>query len=280
MLRHFAFRRYDFAFDLSASDRAKVLLLISASRIRAGNDQVYSPGWKGVVFNRLSHFNWYSQHQVLRDFRTVSDVMGISSEPGPLVLETPATLSDLRLAAPQLELDRPWALIHPTSRWTFKQWLPERWAAVADGLAARGLRVIFSCGPDPLEVDHVRKILQLARIPHCSTEGRLTLPQQALLTQRASVLLCVDTLAAHIGAAMQTPTVVLFAKAKPEAWGPWRCLAVCLTGDCSCRRLGRMNCTRDQPYLCVASIPVAEVMAAADKVLLASGSKPATTSGG
>lgn len=267
-LRHFTLRRYDFAFDLSGSDRAKVLLLLSASRIRGANDQVFKLGWKRHAFNRLSHFNWSGQHQVLRDFRTVADVMGLVGEPGPLVLETPATLADVQAKAPHLELDRPWALLHPTTRWAYKQWVPERWAEVADALATRhGLRVIFSCGPDAREVAHVREILRHARGSHRSTEGRLSLRELAYLTQRASLLLCVDTLAAHIGAAMQTPTVVLFAKARPEAWGPWCCPSVCLTGDCTCRRLGRMVCTRDQPYRCVAGIPVAVVLAAAAQLL-------------
>lgn len=270
-LRHFTLRRYDFAFDLSGSDRAKILLLLSTSRVRGANDQVFDLGWKRHVFNRLSHFNWSGQHQVLRDFRSVADVMGLAGEPGPLVLKTPATLADVQAKVPHLQVDVPWALIHPTTRWAYKQWLPERWAEVADSLATRhGLRVIFSCGPAPSEVAHIREILRHAREPHLSTEGRLSLRELARLTQRASLLLCVDTLAAHIGAAMQTPTVVLFAKAKPEAWGPWRCPCVCLTGDCSCRRLGRMVCPRDQPYRCVAGIPVAQVLAAAEQLLRAS----------
>ena len=275
MVREFALKPYDFAFDLSASDRAKVLLLISASRIRATNDQVYPLGWKRIIFNRLSHFNWSREHQVVRDFRTVTDVMGQTGEPGPLVLETHATLEEVRQKVPNLTCDRPWAIIHATTRWAYKQWLPERWAEVADALAERyGMRVIFSCGPDPREVAHVRKILQHSHGLHHSTEGQLSLREQARLTRAAKLLLCVDTLAAHMGAAVQTPTVVLFAKAKPEAWGPWRCPSVCLTGDCSCRRLGHMACTRDQPYKCVAGIPTEAVLSAAEQLLR----QPETTS--
>jgi heptosyltransferase-3 len=75
-------KRYDYAFDLSDSGRAKLWILLSAARMRGINDAYHSVGWQRCLFNRISVFEWRLQHQVLRDFRTVTDIMELKGEPG------------------------------------------------------------------------------------------------------------------------------------------------------------------------------------------------------
>lgn len=267
-LRRFALRRYDYAFDLSNSDRAKTIILLSAARIRAVNDRVFELGWKCKLFNRVSHFDWSNQHQVLRDFRTVTDVLDIAAEPGPLVLNVKEP-AELAVKLPFFVSDGPFAAIHATTRWTFKQWLPERWATVADELQARhNLKIVFTCGPTSQEIAHVESIRALSKGRHSSTEGKLTLSEQAALLKRAKILLSVDTLAVHMGAAVQIPVVALYGKSRAEAWGPWQCPSVPIQGICHCRREKRMTCERGRPYDCMKSISVSQVLDAGERLLI------------
>ena len=258
-------RRYDYAFDLSDSGKAKFWILLSAARIRGINDAYYSAGWKRRLFNRISNFEWGMQHQVLRDFRTVADIMELKGEPGPLQFYPPAESEYLRKVLPASEN---FAVIHPTSRWAFKQWLPDRWADVADEIRRRyNLSVIFSTGPAPREIECVRTILGAAREKHFSTEGKISLHELGLLLRRAKLFCGVDTVAMHLAAAMQTPTVALFGPSSEWSWRPWQCRHELVLGDCSCKATRQFICDKSKPYPCMERIKVDAVLAAVGKLL-------------
>jgi len=244
-------RRYDYAFDLSNSDRAKLLIALSAARVRAINDWHAELGWRRHLFNRFSHFAWGPEHQVLRDYRAVADVLPLAA-PGPLVLDT-----DVPLDAPS----PPYVVIHPVSRWKFKQWLPQHWAAVADTLSEA---VLFSYGPgEEAEID---EILRHSRKKHRKIDG-LTLRQLGGLIRGARLFLGVDTVAMHIAAAVQTPAVALFGPSSEWSWRPWQAPHELVLGDCSCKRTRQFVCDKSRPYPCMQGISTAQVLAAVEKLL-------------
>lgn len=248
-------RRYAYAFDLSNSDRAKLLVLLSGATVRGINARYNVHGWRREVFNRHSFFDWPRQHQVLRDFRTVADVIGApEAVPGPLVLDT----------AVQVETPPPpYAVIHPTSRWTYKQWLPGRWAAVADRLAQRhGLRVVFSHGPG----ENVDAILQACSVKHQVARPD-SLRHLGLLIRRARLFLGVDTVAMHIAAAVQTPSVALFGPSSEWSWHPWQAPHRLVLGECPCKATRKFTCDKGRPYPCMERIGVEDVAAAAAGLL-------------
>jgi heptosyltransferase-3 len=246
-------RRYAYAFDLSNSDRAKVLVLLSGATVRGINARHDVAGWRKEVFNRHSYFDWGPAHQVLRDFRTVADVIGApEAVPGPLVFDT------------SVEVDTPpppYAVIHPASRWKFKQWLPGHWAAVADYLGSRGLKVVLSSGPGEDTGD-----IQSSAI-HSRTEGRMSLRQLGQLIRRARLFLGVDTVALHIAAAVQTPSVALFGPSAEWSWHPWQAPHQLVLGECPCKASRKFTCDKSRPYPCMEGITVEAVTAAADKLL-------------
>jgi heptosyltransferase-3 len=257
-------RRYDYAFDLSDSGKAKLWISLSAARIRGVNDAYRSVGWKWRLFNRISDFEWGIQHQVLRDFRTVTDIMELKGEPGPLRFYPQAESENLRNFSPASG----YAVIHPASRWAFKQWLPERWAAVADALRReRGLQVIFSCGPNDREKNLVREILDRCAEKHSGTDGKLSLDELGRLLQGAKIFLGVDTVAMHLAAAMRTPVVALFGPSAEWSWHPWQCRHELALGECPCKQARKFVCDKSKPYPCMERITVEMVLAKAGKLL-------------
>ena len=259
-------RRYDYAFDLSDSGRAKLWIVLSAAKIRGINDAYHTLGWKARLFNFISRFDWAPEHQVLRDFRTVAEIAGLKGEPGPLRFHPQAGLENFRDTLPVAEN---FAVVHPTSRWAFKQWLPERWAAVADEIRRRhGLAVIFSTGPAQREIEYAQSILAASREKHFSTGGKISLHELGALLQRAKLFCGVDTVAMHLAAAMQTPTVALFGPSSEWSWRPWQCRHELVLGDCSCKRTREFICDKSKPYPCMERITVDAVLSAVDKILL------------
>ncbi len=252
--------RYDYAFDLSNSDRAKQLVLLSRARIRGINDWNARLGVKRKLFNAFSSYHWRESHQVEKDFRTIADIFGSQAEPGPLVMIPPADTSTIETTLPDIRLDKPYAVFHPTSRWTYKQWNQLRWAELAAWLQQeRGMQIILSVGPDAKEVNYADSIMQ-ACPGVVSTAGRLPLPQIAALLQGADLFVGIDTAVMHLSAAMQTPTVALFGANNERNWRPWKCHHRLIPGDCSCKRNKKMICDKSRILPCMDAISLQQII--------------------
>lgn len=269
-LRQTTAQRYDYAFDLSDSDRAKFWITLSLARQRGINCAYGEPDWKKRwLFNRHSQFLWGSEHQVLKDFRTVTDILGdAGARPGPLVFRPKANWGSVRPKLPGFDSEKPFAVVHATSRWPFKEWLPDRWAKLAGSLSQNhGLQVVLSSGPDQREAEYITAIRAAATTPLLATEGRLSLHELAFLLGQARLFAGVDTVAMHLAAAMQTPIVALFGPSSEWSWRPWQCPQELVFGPCECKQTRKFVCDKSQPYPCMQAISLEQVMTATGTLL-------------
>jgi len=110
-----------------------------------------------------------------------------------------------------------YALVHPGATSPSRRWPLERLAAVADGLAARGLAVAVTgvASERPL-ADALRA---LARAPAHDLCGRTSLGGAAALVRDAALLVANDTGIAHVAAAVGTPSVTAFLSGDPRRFG-------------------------------------------------------------
>ena len=253
-------QRYDYAFDFTNSDRARLWMLLSLARNRCAHNANGELRWKAILYNVRSSFPWGQSHEVLKDFRLTADAMNLDGEPGPLVINTDLPEASILERFRFLRDPGRRVVIHPTSRWAFKQWLPERWAAVADWLAdTSGLQVIFSCGPDPREQADLDRILQRTHRPHPCIRGQATLRELAWVIRHARLFCGVDTVATHLAAAVQTPVVALFGPSSEWSWRPWQTRHELALGPCACKQTRRFVCDRSRPYPCMEAITVETV---------------------
>ena len=113
------------------------------------------------------------------------------------------------------------ALVLGTTR-PEKEWPPERYAALADGLAADfGARAVLVGGRSPREEETAAAIR--ARAAHPPLDLReWDLRRVAYLLDRADVLVTPDTGPLHLGVALGTPTVSLMGYTNPRRFGPYR----------------------------------------------------------
>lgn len=257
--------RYDFAFDLSDSDRAKVWVWLSRAKVRGFRRIDVKPSWKHRVFNRFDDAPLVSLHQVGRDFETVTRIMGVSGNAGPLTFHPRVDEIALTGRFAWIRSSKPYAVIHPTSRWAYKEWLPERWAEIADRLANIGYRVIVSGGPEPREAETVALIQSLAKSQPLSIAGQSSLHEFGYILGCARMFLGIDTLAMHLAAAMQTPTVALFGPSVISAWTPWGIRAEVVSGACACNPSNYASCAPGHTP-CMVAISVSSVMEAVGRL--------------
>jgi ADP-heptose:LPS heptosyltransferase len=160
-------------------------------------------------------------------------------------------------------------VIHPGTGGPAKLWLPARWAAVADALAARpGTALLLTGGPG--EEALVAQVAALMAQPALIMAGRASFGQLAALLGQAAVVLGVDSGPLHLAVSQGVPTVTLFGPVEVGRYGPWgdpaRHQVVRAAIFCSpCHVI--TACPRGLAIpACMEQISAAEVIAAADAV--------------
>lgn len=108
--------------------------------------------------------------------------------------------------------------IHPGARLPSRRWRPDRFARVGDWLAEQGHTVVITGTAE--ERDIVRQVQSAMRAPSVNLVGATDLGTFAALIADARLLVCNDTGASHIAAAMRTPSVVVCSGSDPERWAP------------------------------------------------------------
>jgi heptosyltransferase-1 len=111
---------------------------------------------------------------------------------------------------------QPAVLINPGAGWGAKRWPTERYAAVAQALLDRGLRVLVNAGPgeEPLAEAIVQSASSAATLC-CS------LDQLIALTRRVALVIAGDTGPLHLACALGRPVVGIYGPTDPSRNGPF-----------------------------------------------------------
>ncbi len=218
-------RRFDLLLHMQVALRANVLSRLVDAPLRLGWDQARSRDRHGWFINhRIAEVAF--QHQV-QGFLEFPRALGI--DPGEPRWDLPVSDADRAWAAEQLPFEEPILLVSPCSSHALRNWLPERYAAVADHAAgALGLRVVLSGGPSALERETAAKIEAAMQAPALNLVGKDTLTQSLAVMERAAVLLTPDSGPAHMASALGTPVVGLHAATWSRRSGPYRFLDLCV----------------------------------------------------
>jgi ADP-heptose:LPS heptosyltransferase len=170
--------------------------------------------------------------------------------------------ANLLLADIGFDPEQPFILIHPGASATARRYPPERIGDVAQMLRYRGRQVLVT-GVER-EAGIVNQVAGHAPGVPCLI-GQTTLAQYAALIERASLVICGNTLPLHLADALGTPLVVLYSGTDyEEQWRPRFVPAELLRRPTDCHPCYLFDCPIGQSCL---DIPVAEVVAAAERVL-------------
>lgn len=266
LLRDLRERRYDLLIHLTESYRGAWLAQWLTPRVSVAQRYPGKRGrfWNGS-FTHVYPIPAKPRHRVeihLDALRRLGVCPALDERQLLLVPGADAERSVETLLAEHGLAPRGFVHLHPTSRWLFKCWEVDKYAALIDGLHGAGHRVVVTAAPTEHELAFVRAILGATRAPVLDLAGKLSLKQLAAVITRARVFVGVDSVPMHIAAAMQTPTVVLFGPSGDLEWGPWQVRSEVVTLDYSCRPCGQDGCGGGKVSDCLTDIPVDRVLAA------------------
>ncbi len=217
-------RQYDLALIPQPGDRPHLVGLIAArTRLGLVPPRLGHAWWKRLSVRQavptLEHTHRIHENERVMDL--------LDAAPARTVVPPTAgfTLADCAARiGPAFDTGRPFAVLHPSPRWRYKQWHDAGWRALIGHLHGAGWQVLISGGPGEAETQYLERILggldAATRAAVVRAHGKLSLAQLADLLRHARLYVGPDTATTHLAAACGTPTLALFGPTDPRMWGP------------------------------------------------------------
>jgi ADP-heptose:LPS heptosyltransferase len=209
-------RRFDLALQMHGSGGiTNPVASLLGARQTAG---FYEPGQYCPDPDRFIPFPWH-EPEVCHHLALLRH-LGIPD--GGTDLEFPIVDTDRRelaaLASAEGLQRGAYICIHPGFNTPASRWSPEEFAAVADALTVRGLRVVLT--GSAYEREATRAVTAAMQDLPVDLAGRTSIGMLAALYADARLLVCNDTGVAHLATAVGLPSVVIFATSDTTRWGP------------------------------------------------------------
>jgi heptosyltransferase I len=212
-------RSWDLVLDLQVYFKATVVTALARAPVKLGFDRARARdlNWMATTHKIPAHPPQHVQDQYFEFLHA----LGISPEPvewnlGPWPHEVAAQRAFFDT------LDRPAATLVIGASRSEKEWVPERWAAVAEVLHERfGLQPVIAGGRSARELGTERIIRRHARVPVVSTLG-VPLRELVGILAGSALVISLDTGPLHMSVALGVPTIGLHGYLDPRRVGPYR----------------------------------------------------------
>lgn len=248
----------DVALDLMGNHKAALLARLSGARRRIGLERAARREPSSAV--------WINEPVPARGEHAVEHALAVLEPLG--VPPGPPDFGGVKIPGepgPAVPAAGRFALLHPGAGWGNKVYPPERWAAVARGLAARaGIETRVALSPSRQERELAERIAELSEGAAEPVEAG-ALPTLVGLSRRADLVLGGDSGPTHLAHALGTLVVCVMGPTDPARHGPYgapeRALARRLTCSYCYRRFSSTKA-------CLLEIEPEEVVERAVYILL------------
>lgn len=258
---------YDVAFNLHGGTTATFFVRAAGARHRVG----YSHYQYSFLYNHLlsSATDFWRQERI----HSAEQQLALLGSVGIPVGDRPKSRLVVTDRGRTARVDEwhergHYALLHPGTAFFTKQWSPENFARTADFLAAKGFSVITVGSKD--ESNILDRLSAAARVP-VTTFDDLTLPEIMALASGANIFIGNDSGIAHIAAAVETPSVVIFGSSNRNHWRPWSDAPhEIVYQEFHCQPCAGYECKEFGDAPCIKAVTTDAACAAIDRVLAAS----------
>lgn len=264
--------RYDVVYNLHGGTTATLLTRATGAKHRVG--------FEHYQYARLHNHSAPSSLQIWQrpKLHSVEQQLALIGWTGVPVTDRPPTILAVTEGAcrsvseklgdagcESFDSREPFAIIHPAAAFETKQWATDKFARVAEELAARGLPAIAIAAPQEAQMLDALVSKTSARI---AAVANLSLPEITALASRARLFVGNDSGIAHIAAAVGAPCVVIFGSSNRTHWRPWTTKPnEVVFEEMPCQPCHGYFCAEFEKPECILRVPVERVMAAVDRAL-------------
>jgi heptosyltransferase-3 len=247
---------YDLVVNLTEGDRGALAALVSGAEMRVGFDPE-GKGFKGKksIYTHVVKNCPTPRHAVERNLDALRK-MGIvpNEEEKALTFHIPDEAASKMSAI----VGGDYVVVHAVARWKFKCPPPALMKEVVRELISRGLRVVVTGSPDPIEIEMAEKISVEGVI---NLAGKTSLKELGALIKNCHALITVDTVALHMASALKIPTVAIFGPTSELNWGPWQNpQAIVVTKKIGCRPCGLDGCGGSKISDCLQTLSIQSIV--------------------
>lgn len=262
--------RYDIAFNLHGGTTATFFVRASGAKFRVGfqsfqyNFLYTHLAPSPLTFWKAEHAHSAEQQLALLGFVGVP----VSDRPKSRLIVTERAQNSIeeKLAKSEIQNSRcKIALLHPAAAFDTKQWATENFARVAVFLREKGFSIIAAAAPNEREI--LENLKRLSRVS-ILTFDNLTLPEITALAAKAKLFVGNDSGVAHIAAAVETPSVVVFGSSNRNHWRPWtNSRHEIVFEKMPCQPCAGHFCKEFAEPRCILSVKIENVIEAIERVL-------------
>ncbi|OBT10109.1 glycosyl transferase [Vibrio sp. UCD-FRSSP16_10] len=211
--------RFDALLHMQAALRASALSFGIKAKYKVGFAKNRTK--EGQWFFTNKHLPHSQSFHVLDNFADFARYIGVPfSEPK---WNIPLTDADIQFATKAID-NKPTLIISAAASKDSRNWLTERYAALADYASEKGMQVILCGSPSEREVTLANDIQQLAKSDMTNMVGKTSLKQLTALLKEAAVVLAPDSGPAHLATTQGTAVIGLYAHSDPRRTGPYNSL--------------------------------------------------------
>ena len=210
-------RKFDALLHMQLALRASALTIGIKAKYKVGFNRKRAKEGQWLFTNKKVP-DTASQH-VLDSFFEFAYYLGI--EKTTPTWHIPLSESDINFAQSISPSGKPLFVISPAASKDERNWLTERYAAIADYAIEKGFEVALCGSPAPREITLGENIQKLMQQPAINLIGKTTLKQLTATLKQAQVVLAPDSGPAHIATTQGTPVIGLYGHSNPLRTGPY-----------------------------------------------------------
>ena len=216
--RDLAGQQFDVLFAMQVAFRANIAAFCISAKRKIGFDWKRSKELHWLFTNK--RISGRQHAHVLDGFMDFADALNLPAQK-EVSWDLPIPKEAHEWARQYIDEEQTYAIISPAASKAERNWMPERYAAIADYLAQAKIKVILCGGPSAMEKNLGSEIESYCASQPMNLIGHSTLLQLLALIQKVAFVVAPDTGPAHMATMVRTPVIGLYAHSNPLRTGPY-----------------------------------------------------------
>jgi ADP-heptose:LPS heptosyltransferase len=215
--------KYDVVFNLHGGTTGTFFTFASGARHRVGGREYqYNFLYNHLLSSASDFWQQTATHSAEQQLAMLGFVgVPVEERPKSRLAITDLALNSVNERLAKSAIRNPhsaFALFHPAAAFATKTWAVENFARTAEFLAGKGIQTIAIAARN--ETSILERLVAESNVPVTIFDD-LSLPEITALASKARLFVGNDSGIAHIAAAVNTPSVVIFGSSNRNHWRPW-----------------------------------------------------------
>ncbi len=219
--------KFDVMFIMQVSLRANIISLLIESKIKIGYDLNRSSDLHSIFSNRKIQSSKHSH--VVDVFLSFLNVLSIEKSNFIYKWDIEERITKKELFEKFFGLQDKYFVLSPCSRSANRNWLVDRYAAVADYININfGIQCVLSSSTNSFEEEFVKDIVSSMKSKPLNLSGRTNLHELYSLVKNSELLISPDSGPIHIATCAGKPVIGLYGVTNTVRAGPYNSRDLCI----------------------------------------------------